>query len=102
MCAVSKVLIPRSRLPRQRRQKRRTPWRKLLINGVQHETYSEVFPHYCHDLDRMLPREMVHHLSPKFTADSVFAKQRAPEAISVASLSDSPAQLLSYLTTSMT
>src|SRR5215471_18255363 len=66
-------------LPLQWRQKRRPPWRKMLIDGVQHETYSEVVAHNLHDLDGMLTPEMVHHLLPEFTGDSVFAKQRAPE-----------------------
>src|SRR5215470_1988615 len=63
----------------QWRQQRLAPWRKVLIDGVQHETYSEVFAHNRHDLDRMLTPEMGHHLFPKLTADFVFAKQRPPE-----------------------
>src|SRR5207249_326453 len=67
-------------LPCQWRQQCLAPWRKVLIDGVQHEAYPEVFAHDRHDLDRMLTPEMAHHLFPKFTADPVFAKQHAPES----------------------
>jgi Erythromycin esterase len=70
---------PLQALSLQWRQQRPARWRKVLIDGVQHETYSEVLSHNRHELDRMLTPEMVHHFLPKFTADSVFAKQRAPE-----------------------
>ena len=51
----------------------------MLVDGVQHEAYPEVVSHDHHELDRMLTPEMVHHLLPKLTADSVFAEQRTPE-----------------------
>jgi len=57
-----------------------TPWRNVLIDGVQHKAYPEVIAHDHHQLDRALTPERAHHLFPKFTADSVLAKQRAPES----------------------
>ena len=61
-----------NQLSLQWRQQCLAPRRKVLVDGVQHEAYSEVIAHDLHDLDRTLTSEMVHHLLPEFTADFVF------------------------------
>ena len=66
-------------LPLNRRQQRLSPRGQLLIDSVEHEAHPEIVAHDRHDLDGMLAPEMVHHLLPEFTADSMFAKQRTPE-----------------------
>jgi hypothetical protein len=80
MRALLYIAAWRAALPLQRRQQCPSPRRKLLIDGVQHEAYPEVITHDRHDLDRVLAPEMAHHPVPKFTADSMVAKKRAPES----------------------
>jgi hypothetical protein len=51
----------------------------VLIGGVHHEPDGEVVRHECHDLDRALTAELLHHLREGLAADRVVSKQPAPE-----------------------
>src|SRR5215467_290031 len=74
------------------------------MDGVQHEAYPEVVAHDHHELDGTLTPEM--EWLTIFSQSSLLTRcsrnSVRPKVISVASLSDSPATSLLYLTTSMT